>query len=240
MASKPSIRPPAASSSTWLGGRGPEGRGFVERTSCARSGPGPGLMVNRADLEPARRADGFGLGGAGGVRAGRVLAGLWDRRAPSLPRAVRAFPDPRLEELTPELPDPAHRVREGPQRHHLRRARRGLDDRRVLGLGHAFRVDPDDSVVDAAFEDHQGAHPRVAFQAPGVRDLEPARGDDVAAHEAGDRDPRALDVSLDVGLWADEEVAVTLDLAAEAAKDLPAALALQTAPLHVFPPAPAC
>ncbi len=57
--------------------------------------------------------------------------------------AARAFPDGRLEELTPELPDPAHRVRDGLERHHRTRPGRGLDDGGVLGFGHPFRMDPD-------------------------------------------------------------------------------------------------
>src|SRR4030088_1398204 len=67
----------------------------------------------------------------------------------------RRFPDGRLEELTPELPDPADRVRERPEGHHLRRQRVRPDDRGVLRLGYPLRMNPDHTVVHAAFHDHE-------------------------------------------------------------------------------------
>ena len=68
--------------------------------------------MDRLGLGGDGRADGtLGLADAG---AGRAFDG---RPAPL------AFPDSRLEELTPELPDPADRVRDGPERHHGSRPR---------------------------------------------------------------------------------------------------------------------
>src|SRR5258708_23810579 len=66
--------------------------------------------------------------------------------------AARAFPDGRLEELTPELPDPAHRVRDGLERQHRTGPGRGLDDGGVLGFGHPFGMDPDHAQVDTTLQ----------------------------------------------------------------------------------------
>src|SRR3981081_2024306 len=71
----------------------------------------------------------------------------------------RRFPGARLEELTPELPDPADRVRERPEGHHLRRQRVRPDDRGVLRLGYPLRMNPADPEGDAAFHsDHRSHH----------------------------------------------------------------------------------
>src|SRR5712691_9536082 len=235
MAMKPSIRTSSSSSSTSLRRREPGGRGFVDGTSGVRRAPGnPGLMLSRDDPGPG--SGGLGLGGDGGVRAGFFAARLADAGAgrPLESRPVaRAWPDARLEELTPELPDPAHRVRDGPESHHRSGPRRGLHDRCVLGLGDAFRMDPDHAQVNAAFQHHERPYPSVTLEPSRVRDLEPASGDDVPAHQAGDRHLRALDIRLYVGLRADEEVAVAVDLAAEPAQDLAAALDLQAARQYV-------
>src|SRR5476651_1905287 len=133
-----------------------------------------------------------------------------------------------LEELTPQLPHPAHWVRDALACHHGR-SRRRIDDDLVLTLGHAFWVDPDHPVVNASFLDHQRAHFGIALEAACARDLETAGSDDIAAYEPGDRDPDGANIGLDMGFGADQKVAVALDLAAEVAKQLAAAFQLQPA-----------
>jgi hypothetical protein len=98
----------------------------------SREAPGPG-------------SGGFGRGGDSGVRestsgagdlveprfavvrgAALIAARLLDAgagRALATRPAARPLPDARLEELTPELPDPAHRVRDRPEGHHRSCAR---------------------------------------------------------------------------------------------------------------------
>src|ERR1700730_2530745 len=239
----------SSSSSPSLSRRWPPGRGFVERTrGILRAPGGGGLIVSRDDPGPRSRSCDFGLGGGEGALAvasgGNLFAigclaatlsppAAWPRpsvaRAFGGGRAVRDFPGLRLEELTPDLPDAADRVREGPKGHHGSRSPRGggLDDRGVLGLRHALGVDPDDAVVNSAFENDQRPHAGITLQATGGRYLQPADRDNVAAHKPGDRDPRALDVGLHVGFRPDEELSVAIHLAAAMAQDLAAALDLQ-------------
>src|SRR6266702_3037177 len=206
VALKASIRTSSSSSSTSLSRRGPAGRTLSDRTSCVLIAPGgPGLIVSHDDPVPARLMDGFALGGevwSGVIRLRAVaasgFAALADTRAgPAFDFRAGGRGFPRLEELTPELPDPADRVRDRLERDHLR-GPRGLDDGGVLGLRNPFGVDPDDPVVNAAFKDHQRPHARIALQAPRIRDLEPVDRDDVSLHETGDRHPRTLDVGLDM------------------------------------------
>src|SRR2546426_1044515 len=84
------------------------------------------------------------------------------------------------------------------------------------GVAPALGMDPDHAVVDAALLHDQGSHHGVAFETPGTRDLEPVGGDHVATDKARDRDPRAPNVRLHVCFRPDQEVAVRLDLPAEA------------------------
>src|ERR1700682_415083 len=130
----------------------------------------------------------------------------------------------RLEELTPELPDPADWVRHGLQGYDPG-ARRGLNDCH-LRLGNSLRVDSDHAEMNAAFLDHQGPDFGIPFETARARDLQPAHCDDFAADETCDSHLLASDVRLDVGLRTDQQVAVTLDLAAEIAQNLASALEL--------------
>src|SRR6267378_1741838 len=226
----------SSSSSTSLRRRWPGGRGLVDGTSWALTAPGsPGLIVSREDPGPGR--EGLGGGGGDGALVGRstALAALLDgrlgvasaARAFEVRAAGRSFPDPRLEELTPELPDPADRVRERLQGHDRGGTGCGLDDGCVFCLWNPFRVDPDHAVVNAAFEDDQRPDTRITFEPSSVRDLQPADGNDVPAHQPRDRDHRALYVGFHVGFRADEQVPVALDLTAEMPQDLAVALDLK-------------
>src|ERR1700674_5148218 len=130
-----------------------------------------------------------------------------------------------LEELTPELPDPAHWVGESLDRHDGR-TRFGVDDL-LVAVGNSLRVDPDDAMVDATLLDHQRPNFGIALEATRVGDLEAAGSDDIAAHEPGDRHLHASDVGFHVSFRSDEQVAIALDLAAEVAQQLAAILQLQ-------------
>src|SRR5215470_19407455 len=234
-ASKPSIRTSSSSSTTSLSGRWPPGRTLVESWSCGR-GPcdGLGLIVSREDAGPGSRMPGLGAGTAGlagsglgfgsgkgrrsaaesGLLAGRdVVALAWG----AWPRDRDGFFAGLLEELTPELSDPSHRVRSGSQ---------SYDGRRGGNLGHAlrwrvryaFRVHTDDTVVDASLLDDQRAYRGVPLEAACARDLQPVVGDHVAADQARDRDLVTADVGLHVCVGTDHEVAVAVDLAVEVAE----------------------
>src|SRR2546428_13169000 len=75
VAGKPSIKTSSSSSSTSLRRRGPGGRTLSERTSWVLMTPGgPGLIASLEDPAPARRRDGFGLGGGGGLLVGALAA----------------------------------------------------------------------------------------------------------------------------------------------------------------------
>src|SRR5712691_3225880 len=116
-----------------------------------------------------------------GARFGAARPGLLDARwldagegrTFAIRPAGRALPADRLEELTPQLPDPADWVRDSLEGHHRTGPRRGLDDRGVLGLWYAFRMDPDHAQVNTTFQNHKRPHPRVTFEPSRVRDLEP-------------------------------------------------------------------
>src|ERR1700730_7990321 len=140
----------------------------------------------------------------------------------------------RLEELTPELPDLADGIGHGPQRYNSR-PRRCVDYGHRLGIRHALGMDPDHAKVDATLLNHKSADSGIALEPPGRGDLEPHRRDHVAADEAGDRHPLAADVRLDVSLWTDHQVAVTLDLPTEIAQDLSTAFDLEPSREDVVP-----
>src|SRR5262249_9449366 len=156
------------------------------------------------------------LGGA--ERAARAR-GAW-------PRARVGFFDGRLEELTPEFPDPPDWVRHGLQSYDggLRRHVWMVLERRVRD---AFGVHADHPVVDAPLLDDQRAHGGVALEPARARDLQTARRDDVPANLARHRDPNALDVGVDAGLRPDQQVPVRLDLPGEAAQHLARTLELE-------------
>src|SRR5205823_11576466 len=80
------------------------------------------------------------------------------------------------------------------------------------------------TMVDATLLDHQRPHPGVACEAAGGRDLQTARGGDVAAHEAVDRDPVRPYVGGHVGLGPDDQLTVAVDLAPELPQQVPVAL----------------
>src|SRR5437870_1067629 len=170
----------------------------------------------------------LGGGGLATLSAGRLAArarGAW-------PRARDGFFDDPLAELTPEFPDPSHRVRRSPQRYD---DGLGLDLRPLVGrFRHALGVHPDDAVVDSALLHDQGSHCGVAFTASSAGGLEPARGDDVAADKSGQGDPGTSYVGLDVRLRPDQDVSVRLDLAAEVPKHLSCALHHELAGQEVF------
>src|SRR5665213_28103 len=147
-------------------------------------------------------------------------------------RPGRLAPGP-LEELTPELPYPADRVRETLD-DDRRLAGWRVDDDLVLARGNSLGMNPDDAMVDAALLDHERADRRVALETTRAGDLEAAHRDHIAAHEASDRHLHGPDVSLHVRLRSDEQVAVALDLAAEVAEQLAAALQLQPAGQRVI------
>jgi hypothetical protein len=168
--------------------------------------------------------------------AGRSAAGRF--AVPFGRRALRALRgglcEGRLEELTPELPDPADRVRRCPKGDDPR-PRRCFDDGRGLRLRDTFWMNTDHPMVDTTFLDHQRTDLGIALEPSCGRDLQPAYRDYVAADEAGDRHPNGADVRLDVGLGADQQVAVTFDLTAEIAKDLATALHLELPGKDVVP-----
>src|SRR5579859_444285 len=168
--------------------------------------------------------------GLGAVFCALTLArGAWVRARTDFFDGFIGF----LEELTPELPDPAHRIGEALQGHH-RRSRSELLAWRRGGLRHALGVDADHTVVNPTLLHDQGADTGVALQPPGAGDLEPVHGDDVPADEPGHGDARAVDVGLHVGLWPDEQVAVALDVAAEVPEHLAPALDLKLSRKRVF------
>src|SRR6267154_4188614 len=125
----------------------------------------------------------------------------------------------RLEELTPELPDLPDWVGHGSQGYDAR-PRRRVDDGHRLGVRHTLGMDPDHAQMYAALLNHERTHSGIALEPSGCRDLQPDRGDHVAADEAGDRHALAANIRLDVSLRTDHELAVTLDLPAEVAQDL--------------------
>src|SRR5487761_19456 len=227
VASKASISNSSSSRGISLSHLVPLGLGFADTkgpVDCARI-----LAAGGDDL----RAQSALTGGAGrGVAAAldeapgeRFAARGWRE---ALRPALDGVPERPLEELTPHFPYPAYRVRDAPKRRD-RRARRRIDHHLVLSLGHAFRMHPDHAVMNATFLDHQRADFGIALQAAGAGDLEAAGGHDVAAHETRDRHPVAADIGLDVRFRADPQVAVALNVAAEIAQDLAAALQLQLA-----------
>src|ERR1700675_3446983 len=120
-----------------------------------------------------------------------------DRAFDARPGAPCGSREAPLEELTPELPYPAHWVGEALDGND-RRVCCGVDDDLLITVGNALRVDPDHAVVDAALLDHQGPHLGIALEATSVRDLETARSDDVAAQESRDRHPHGPDIGFDV------------------------------------------
>src|SRR2546425_9319048 len=88
----------------------------------------PYTTLFRSDPVPASLMDGFDPGGevwSGVIRLRAVaaagFAALADTRAgPAFDFRAGGRGFPRLEELTPELPDPADRVRDRLERDHLR------------------------------------------------------------------------------------------------------------------------
>src|SRR5450759_400535 len=150
------------------------------------------------------------------------------RACAARPGVPDGLPDEPLEELTPELPYPAHWVGEALHGHD-RRARCGVDDDLFLAVGDTLRVDPDDTVVDAALLDDPRSDFGIPVEATGVRDLDAARGGHVAPQEPRDCHPNGPDVRFHVRLRSDEKIAIALDLAGEVAKHLAAALQLQPA-----------
>src|SRR5258708_2893784 len=185
-----------------VGDAGREGRGLGGGSGIAGRGPAvaSGVALGAAFCGAGWRA----LGGAFFAARAR---GAW-------PRGPDDFLDDRLEELTPEFPDPADRVRHCFQSYdgRLRRDLRHLVGRRVRD---ALGMDADDAVVDTAFLHDERAHCRVSLQPPAARDLEPAARDHVAPYQPGDRDADAADVRFDMPVGPHQQVSIAVYLPGE-------------------------
>src|SRR5438552_10026977 len=230
---------------SWSCGRGPwDGLGLMVSLDEAEPGSRiPVLDVGEAGL--AGSGLGMGSGAARAVAAGAGLgvalvagrltfggdffaveaargAGPRDFAicgARGAPLAPVGFFDGRLDALTPQLPDPADRVRHGLQSYD---GRPGGHLRHLLGqrVRNALGVDADHAVVDTAFLHDERAHRRVTLEPAGARDLQPSPCNYIATHQPGQRDAVAADVRLDVGFGPHQQVSVAVDLAAEVAQDL--------------------